>query len=84
MTKENYDNFINIQEDRIKKGDLILDNNQNNKEDKNMENDNSFEKHILSAEKAVLKNKEIVQKNNLNKYLKNENDDDKDNEIKEE
>ena len=49
-----------------------------------MENDNSFEKHILSAEKAVLKNKEIVQKNNLNKYLKNENDDDKDNEIKEE
>ena len=84
MTKENYDNFINIQEDRIKKGDLILDNNQNNKEDKNMENDNSFEKHILSAEKAVFKNKEIVQKNNLNKYLKNENDDDKDNEIKEE
>ena len=82
MTKENYDNFINIQEDRIKKGDFIYDNNEKNKEDKNMNNDNSFEKQIIKPKNAVLKNQEIVRQNNLNKFLVNENDNDKNNEIK--
>ena len=82
MTKENYDNFINIQEDRIKKGDFIYDNNEKNKEDKNMNNENSFEKQIIKPKNAVLKNQEIVRQNNLNKFLVNENDNDKNNEIK--
>ena len=83
MTKENYDNFINIQEDRIKKGDFIYDNNEKNKEDKNMNNDNSSEKQIIKPKNAVLKSQEIVRQNNLNKFIVNENDNDKNNEIKE-
>ena len=82
MTKEIYDNFIITQEDRIKKGDFIFDNKEKNKEDKKQDYDSSFEKQIIKPKNAVLKNQEIVRQNNLNKFLVNENDNDKNNEIK--
>ena len=75
MSKEKYDNFINMQEDRIKKGQLEylfddspIKNNNNN----NNEMNNSFQKEMLSAEKTVKKSNDLLKKNNLNKYLKNE------------
>ena len=83
MTKEIYDNFIITQEDRIKKGDFIFDNKEKNKEDKKQDYDSSFEKEIFNAEKAVKKSNEIVNRNNLNKFLIKQNDDDNNYEIKE-
>ncbi len=75
MSKEKYDNFINMQEDRIKKGQLeyLFDDSpiKNNNNDNN-EMNNSFQKEMLSAEKTVKKSNDLLKKNNLNKYLKNE------------
>ena len=75
MSKEKYDNFINMQEDRIKKGQLeyLFDDSpiKKNNNDNN-EMNNSFQKEMLSAEKTVKKSNDLLNKNNLNKYLKNE------------
>ena len=75
MSKEKYDNFINMQEDRIKKGQLeyLFDDSpiKKNNNDNN-EMNNSFQKEMLSAEKTVKKSNDLLKKNNLNKYLKNE------------
>jgi hypothetical protein len=56
---------------------------EQNKEDKKQDYDSSFEKEIFNAEKAVKKSNEIVNRNNLNKFLIKQNDDDNNYEIKE-
>ena len=75
ISKEEYDNLIKNEEDKIKNGDLDISINSNRKEN-NIKN-NSFQKEILSAEKAVKKSINIFKENNLNRYLKKKNDNNK-------
>ena len=72
ISKEEYDNFIKNEEDKIKNGDLDLSVNSDRKEN-NIKN-NSFQKVILSAEKTVKNSINIFKENNLNQYLKNKKD----------
>ena len=83
MSKENYDKFIDDQENKIKNGELGIINKNNNidkynkkvnkkNKPKKIKENNSFNKEIQNSE--TLRNNDLIKKNNLNRFFEPHNE----------